>query len=796
MLRNHIKLAFRSLQKNRLFTLINVLGLTIGMATTVLIYIWVQNEWTFDNFYEKSDRLNRVFCSWNGGGERIYIDAIPIQLKDKANESISEIEEFHLLLPNYRRPYFQTVKGDIFEERRQAYVTENWLETFDYQIIEGSIEAFKADKYSVVLTEKAAKKYFGNQPAVGQILNKDSSSYLVQAVVKDQPSNSSFYYEMYLPLMTYWKDQAAYEEDYKNGNFNFIAFAETSEDANQEALAAQLTMLLNEEDEDANNECYVMPIGQMRFDQQLKGDYFDHQNKATVYIFAVIGFIMLLIAGLNYVNLSTALMSKNVQDIGVKKVIGANFKHIFSQVMSETALISLIAFGLALLVIKLALPSLSNFMDVDFQLNLSHPSIWLIFGSVILLSVLISGIYPALISAGSKPIQLLRSKNTQAKGTSLRNILVTTQFVASIVVLISTFAIYQQLQYIQNKDVGYDRSKVVFINPRLWQGEGSLPNFVKFQNYKNELVNITGFESVVSTDGSLAEINNQNSGSLYWEGKPEDLVPNVHQMRANEDLPEIFDLKMTGGRWFSDARKADQNNIIINESAVKIFGIPEPVVGRRTKFQGREGQIVGVVKDFNFGSLHQAVSPLVIWSAEGRGHKILARIGSNDLKSTMVQAEELFKKFLPHIEFEYSFIEDDFTALHEADNKVGTLFLLFAALLIFVSCLGLLGLAVFASERRVKEIGVRKVLGASIANIVTLLSKDFLKLLFIALILASPIAYYFMQNWLENFAYHIQMQWWIFVSAGVVAIVVALMTVSIQSVRAAMANPVESLRNE
>ncbi|MEM8526908.1 MAG: ABC transporter permease [Bacteroidota bacterium] len=796
MLRTHIKLAFRSLRKNRLFTLINILGLTIGMSATILVYIWVQNEWTFDNFYEKSNRLQRVYCSWNGGGEQIYINSIPIRLRDQAEQTIPEIERFHLLRPNYRRPYFQTEEGTILEERRQAFVTKDWFETFDYQVVEGSIEGFKQEKYSAILTETAAKKYFGNTSALGQILSSDSSSYVVQAVVEDQPSNSSFYHQVYLPLETSWKDQAAYEVDYESGNYNFIAFAETDKRVNQEKLATQLTNLLNAQDEDSNNEVHTAPIGEMRFNKELRGDYFPHQNKATVYIFAIIGFIMLLIAGLNYVNLSTAIMSKNVQNIGVKKVIGANFRHLFSQVMSETTLISLIAFGLSLLVVKLTLPSLSSFMDMEFELSLADSSIWLLLGGVILLSILLAGVYPALMSAGAKPIQLLRSKNTQAKGTSLRNILVTTQFVASIVVLISTFAIYQQLQYVQNKDVGYDRSKVVYINPRLWRGEGSWPNFEKFLAFKKELAKISGFESVTSTSVSLAEITDQNSGSLQWEGKPEDLVPNVYQMRANEDLLNIFNLQMADGRWFSDARKADQKNIIINESAVKAFGIPEPVIGRRSKFQGREGQIVGVVKDFNFGSLHQSVSPLVIWSADGRGHKILARISNNDVKEAMAQATVLFKDFLPNIEFEYTFIEDDFLAMHEADNRVGQLFLIFAALLIFVSCLGLLGLAVFAAERRVKEIGVRKVLGASVANIVALLSKDFLKLVLIALVVASPIAYYFMQNWLDNFAYHIQLQWWIFIVAGIVAIAVALFTVSIQSVKAALVNPVESLRNE
>ncbi|MEM9847829.1 MAG: ABC transporter permease [Bacteroidota bacterium] len=796
MLRTHIKLAFRSLRKNSLFTFINILGLTIGMAASILIYIWVQNEWSFDAYYEKSDQLNRVFCHWDGGGERIYIDAIPIRLRDKAMESIPEIEAFHLLRPNYRRPYISTAQGNRIEERKQAYISENWFETFDYEPIAGSVAAFKQDKYSVALTRDAAKKYFGNEPAIGQILIMDSTNYTVQAVFENLPSNSSFYYDMYLPLAAYWKDQAAYEQDYRRGNYDFIAFAETAAQIDRENLAEQLAAILNETSRNGNNGCSVVPISDMRFNQRLKNDYFDHQSKATVYIFAIIGLIMLLIAGLNYINLATALMSKNVQDIGVKKVIGANFRHIFAQVMSETTLMSFIAFGLALVVVWITLPWLSDFMDTNFYLDLSNSSIWLILGLAVVLSIAIAGIYPAVISAGAKPIQLLRNKQTQTKGISLRNVLVITQFAASMMVLISTLAIYQQLQYVQQKDVGYDREKVVYINPRLWQGPGSSSNFTKFIAYKESLEKLAGLEAAVLTDVSLASINNRNGGALDWEGKPEGLSPNVHQMRANEDFLEVFDLQMQDGRWFSDTRKSDTSNIIVNESAVKTFGIPEPVVGREASYHGGKGRIIGVVKDFNFRSLHQAVTPLVIYSAEGGGNKIMARINSNQPQEVMAQAKTLFKDFLPNVEFEYSFIEDDFIAMHEADNKVSTLFQLFAALLIFVSCLGLLGLAVFAAERRVKEIGVRKVLGASVVSIIALLSKDFLKLLIAALVIASPIAYYFMQNWLANFAYRIELQWWIFALAGFTAIITALLTVSFQSVRAALADPVESLRSE
>ena len=793
---NYIKIAFRSLAKNKLFTSINVLGLTVGMAATLLIYIWVQNEWTFDGYHQDSDRIHRIICHWNGAGEVINIDAIPIRLKVAAEEKISEIEEFYILKPAFDQPLIKPGNGKVLVEKEMAYVNEAWLEAFDYKVLEGSVASFNADKYSMAITTDQAQRYFGDQQAIGQTVELYGKPFTVRLLLENNPSNSSFQFKTLLPMAATWNDQAAYEQDFNSGNYNYVAFFKGPENMDEARVASQLSDLLNEAEEESQNSCSLIALKEMRFNQTILSDYFKHQDKSTVYIFAIIGLILLLTAGLNYVNLSTALISKRVKEIGVKKVIGAGFKHIFAQVITETLLISLFAFSLAIGLVQLLLPALGNFVEIPLLLDLTKPTIWVTLIGVIVVSVLIAGIYPALLSAGFQPMQLLQTRQSAQKGVSLRKVLVVTQFTAVIIVLISTLVIYQQLQFIQQKDVGYDRTQVIKMRPNLFRSGDFRKNFDQFVLYSKELEKLPEFKAVTTTDNAVSDINNRNSGSLNWEGKPEDQSVNVAQLRANASLLSVFDLKMTKGRWFDQELSTDQNNIILNEEAVKRFNIPEPVIGRKASFQRREGTIIGVVKNFNFASLHEAIEPLVIWHNDNRGNTILAKLESSKPQIALNKAQAKFEEMLPDVQFDYSFIDENFRQMHENEAKMGSLFQLFAGLLGFISCLGLLGLTVFSAELRVKEIGVRKVLGASVANIVSLLTKDFLKLVLLALLLAVPIAWYLSDAWLQNFAFRTAMPWWVFMLAGFMALGLAFLTVSVQSLRAALANPVDSLRNE
>ena len=797
MIKNHIKIALRSLSKNRLSSAINILGLTIGMATALLIYIWVANEWSFDGYYADSEELYRITCQWNGAGDPIAINSIPIRLKEMAEEQIPEIKELHVMRPDFRSPLVRLEDGTLFEEKNFAYIGTSWLTRFDYEIIEGSIEAFNEDKYSIALTAEQAQKYFGTADALGKSVELYENTHTVNLIIAQNLSNSSFQFDAYLPLASYWQDQAAYEADYNSGNYNYITFADLNEESSKEQIQTQLASLLNQYDRNDKNSCVLMPIDAIRFSSAFAtGDYFPHQDESSVYIFAIIGLILLFTAGLNYVSLSTAIINKNIQSIGVKKVIGASRKHLFTQAMVETSIITLAASVLSIGIVAYLLPHLSIFVDLPLRLDISNSTIWLGLSGILVLSLLTTGVYPALLSAWSKPIALMQRKNAPQQGITLRKVLVIMQFASVIVVLISTLVIYQQLQHIRQMDVGYDRSQVIKIRPNLWRDGNVQSNFEQYAIFKEELAKLSSIQSTAMTDASLSNITNGNSGSLSWEGKPADFVANVKQFRANEELLDLFDLQMAAGRWFDDELATDVNNFILNEAAIQRFGIEEPVIGKPCSFQGRDGQIIGVVKDFHFGSFRTAVEPLVIWNNKGTDNTILARIEKGQTETAIQEAEALFAELLPTIYFKYSFIDETFQQMHESEQKMGLLFQIFASLLIFISCLGLFGLAVFAAERRTKEIGIRKVLGASVAGLVTLLSKDFIKLVFIAFVIATPIAYYFMDQWLQDFAYRIELQWWVFALAGLAAVGIALLTVSGQSVRAALANPVESLRSE
>ncbi|MFK7926097.1 MAG: FtsX-like permease family protein [Bacteroidia bacterium] len=790
---NYLKIALRSLRKNKLFSFINLIGLSVGMASTLLIYIWVNNELSFDAYYPEADQIQRVVCHWNGTGKTIPINVVTLAMAEQAVEEIPEIESLSLLRAYNSRPLLTTPAGEVFEARNMAFINDGWLETFAYEIREGSSLSFYEHKYSIALSEAQAHKYFGDAPAIDQTLEIDEQIYTVRLIFAQNPTNSSFQYDAYLPMAAIWPDYEPLERDL---NYSYFAFFKAGPKSDIPKIEKQLASIINNASSISKNDVSIIPITEMRFNEEFAQDYFPHQNKTAVYVFAIIGLVILLTASLNYLNLFTALISQRVKEIGVKKVVGADFKHIFLQIMSETLLLSSISFVISLALVEAFLPSLGDFVGIPLRLDFSDPSIWFLLIGVSMLSLLTSGVYPALTSAGFKPISLIRANPKGQKGITLRKSLVVVQFTAVIAVLICTLSAYQQMQLIQKVDVGYDRAQVVNIKPNLFRSGDFSENLDQFVLFKKELSRFPEFESLALSEASLTQIQNRNTGSFTWEGKPQDLQANVTQLGANEDLMEVFQLEMADGRWFEEKLNSDQTNLIINETAVKTFSIPEPVVGRQVSFQGREGVIIGVVEDFHFASLHHKIEPLVIRHNQGRGMRLLARIQGESTEAALQKAEATFAAMLPEIPFRYEFIDDNFRRLHQTDAKMNSLFQVFAGLLIFISCLGLLGLAVFAAERRVKEIGIRKVLGASFGNLLSLLARDFVRLIILALLIAIPIAWFLVDRWLENFVYQIDTPWWAFLLAGLIALGIALLTISFQSIKSALSNPVHALRNE
>ncbi|MCB0629908.1 MAG: ABC transporter permease [Lewinella sp.] len=795
MLKENLKIAGRQLFKNKVFTAINLAGLTVGMTAILLILVWAQNEWSFDRYYPNADQLYRVICHWEGKGEHLTIPSIPIRLRDMASKEIPEAEEFFIMRPEtLEKPLIKTDAGEVFEEEELAYISDNWIAEFGYEVVSGSLSGYRANKFGLALTEERARRFFGDMDPIGSTVEMYSTNYTVELVLKDNPSNSSFQQKVFLPLNSYWPNRLTYEEEIRSSNYQFIAFFKAPATIDRKKVEDKFSRILSQIDQNKPTSCSVFALTEMRFQEGITNDVFQHQTKATVNIFALIGLIILLVAILNYINLSTATISKRIQEIGIRKVVGANFSNIFSQMVTESAIISVLGFVLALLAVYSLMPLLNQYIGQALRLDLKNGYIWALFASVLGLAMLVASLYPAFLHAGLKPIQLVGQKGAIAKGGALRKILVVSQFTAAIVVLIGTVTIYQQLHFIQKKDVGYDRAQVMSIKLKYTAGDNYGKNLDNFKLLKGELEQIPEIESIAITDGNVTNIDNRNSGTLKWEGKPEDQSVIVSQLRADEDLISVFDLQLKGGRWFSSDNSSDRNNIIVNESAVKRLGIPEPVVGRWSSFQGREGQIIGVVKDFIFTDFHQSIEPLVIWHHGGRGSIIQAKLEPGGLNETLSRVEHKFKQFFPNKPFEYTFLDQDFQQMHLADIKASVLLRIFTGIIIFVSCLGLLGLTIFDAQKRRKEIAIRKVLGANVLNILEQLSRHYLLLVGMAFLLAVPVAMYFIRRWLENFAYHINVSMWIFLIPGVLVVLIAVMTMSFHSLKAAIVNPIHALR--
>jgi len=799
MFKNYFKLAYRNLFNNKIFSTINITGLSIGMAAALLIFVWVQNELSFDHYHKDAERIYRMISHIDVGQDIWNWGSVPYPFTKVAEEEIPEIEEL-TKVRTLSETILKTETGDLVKVKNLAYADEKWLALFDYEIAEGDLATFQNNVYSIALTASQAEQLFGYKMATGQTIYMDSVAYSVDLILKDNPVNSVLQYNGFIPLKAYWANEKNWKNDQGWGNFSYQTFVKCKEGVNPKIVEEKLIAILDEKrttKERKNNAAVSLEAMQdIRFSDIVDNDRYDHQNKSAVYIFMLIGLMLLLSASFNYVNLSTALINKRVKEIGVKKIIGASFKHIFSQVMIETFLISGLAIILAYGLAQFGLPFLQEITGLPIQIDLRGYHIWALLGGMLFLNVLVAGIYPAVLFAGFKPIRLISGKLLDQRGISLRKGLVVTQFVVAIAMMICTVIIYQQLNYIQEKNVGYDRSYVVDISPRLFGGDWRA-NYKKFGLFKDALTTVPEFEAITATDASLINIGNSGSGNLKWEGYiDEDELP-LFRLSADESLLKVFSLEMQEGRWFQETLEMDKKNFILNETAAQMLNIPKPIVGAKVTHGGDEqGTIIGIVKDFHFKSMHQEIAPLLIEHNDEYSGTILAKVNGRTGQQALKKAETTFATFFPNIPFEYTFLDDAFEKLHESEAKMTLLFQIFAFLLLIISCLGLFGLATFAVERRTKEIGIRKVLGASTEIIVQLLARDFIKLVLVAVLIAIPLSWTAMQRWLENYAYRVEMQWWMFALAGVLTLVLAFMTVSIQSVKAALENPANVLKND
>lgn len=797
MLRNHILIALRNLARGRFSTFINIFGLALGMATTLFILMWVQNEWNYDTYHKESARIYRMHShikisddeTWNWG-------TTPLLMGDLASTELPEVTSFTKLKTAWGGKIFR-LNGRIFKEENIAYVHENWFELFDYQFIEGNGKDFFQHPQSLILTRSKAEKLFGNTNVTGEVIQIDTSDFVIRGVVTDNPTNSTFQFDYLIPVTAHLADPETYNHEVNWGNFNYVTFLKLNENTNPRRVSEKLTTTLRaNKTGDSTTYVSLLPLAEMHFDNSLMSDSFEHGNSRTPQIFSIIGLLILLIACINYVSLTTAKASVRAKEISVKKIIGAGKASLFGQFMTESVITSLIALVVAIGFVHLSLPFFNQIVKQQFVFDYQAPTIWMVLLGTTLLAIILTGIYPAFLLSSFKPVKMLRGANwLGGNNAQFRKSLVVVQFVISTVLIISVIVISQQNRFIKTKNLGYDRENVFSVtipynavSPEQRNGLSSI--------FTNQLLAQSSIDQVTTANGSIVDSRSTHSGSLDWEGRDPNFQPSVAQLSADAAFQRVFGLELLEGRWFEEGNVADASNVVLNETAVKTFNLRPPYVGQRFAFQGAEGQVIGVVKDFHFRSLREKIMPMVL-SNRGSWHsQIFVKTTGERTAEALAATRKIWQDALPGQPFEYEFLDESFEQLYLVEQRTALLFNIFATIAFVISCLGLFGLATFATERRTKEIGIRKVLGASMSHLVTLLSREFLGLVAFAFLIAAPIGWWAMNRWLQDFAYRIDIQWWMFVSAGLAAVVITLVTVSFQAIRAALANPVESLRSE
>ena len=794
MIKNYFKIAFRNLWRHKVFSFINIMGLTVGMTACFLIFLYVKFELSYDSFHTKSDRIYRVVSDIKTPTEVIHASGPAWAVAPNAKDEFPEIQSFVRITGGDN---VLMRKGDIkFQEENAAWADSAIFNVFDFKLLKGNPNTALKDPFSIVFSETAAKKYFGKADPMGQtiLITGDAFPAKVTGIMKDIPENSQIKADVFLSMTTITQ-KFNQSLDSQWGNYGASAYILLKPGTNAKSLERKFPSFLERRN---GTEMKKMQMYPTLFLEPLKDVYLrstrdDHKtgNITNVYIFSVIAIFILLIACINFINLTTARSAERAKEVGIRKVVGAGKMQLASQFIGESVVLCMIAFVVTLFLSWLLLPVFNQLAGKTISNGIfEHINyIILLFFSAIGIG-LFAGIYPALVLSSFKPMVVLKGRFvTGTRGIFLRKGLVIAQFTISIALIIATIIVYNQMNYMRTQDLGFNKDQMMIIDTN---GDPAKQAFVQAVK---ELPNVksTAMSSSVpggGNPGAYSEIENKK-GDLQ--------IANLDLYFVDFDYTNLYKIKMVAGRSFSRDFMTDTTQaMILNEAAVKMFGYtsPEQAVGKRFKQWGREGKIIGVMKDFHYRSLQEEIKPLSMRIEPGGSNLVSLNVAAANLPKTIAAVESKWKSLIPARPFSYYFLDEFFDRQYRSEIRFGKLFLNFAILAIFISCLGLLGLASYSTIQRTKEIGIRKVMGASVSNIVNLLSKDFLKLVGISFLVAAPVAWYFMHQWLKDFAYRVDIGWWIFLIAGATAVLIALFTISFQAIKAAMANPVKSLRSE
>lgn len=800
MMKNYFKAAWKATWKYKQVSVINIIGLSVGMTAAVFMLLWVQNETTYDAYHPNADNIYRITNTIQvSKDDKWKWEKSPMPLADAAQKAIPEIEKTAILSPAVYNPITFNINNEVFTEKQGAYISQDWFTVFHYYFTAGNPNTFFKNPFSIILSETKAKKYFGDASAVGKVMRIDSINYTVQGVIKDNPPTSSFQYDVLLPLDAMMADSNMRKNSDTWDNYNFITFVKLHAGTSPAAIGKKITAVITKNSKNNTATATLQPLKGMHFETGLQSTYMPHADKKIVYIFSIFAVLLIVTACINYINLTTARASLRVKEISIRKITGAKRWQLFMQFIAECVLVSIICLCITLALLKLLLPWFNQLTEKNFVLPLTSPGLWKVLGSTLLFATVANSIYPAALLSSFNPINIFRGINLlRVKDATLRKGLVVFQFTLSVMLIVCSIVIFKQLHYIQNTNPGYSRSQIITLqvpfrtHTRL--SDGVKQNLIQIM--RQQLLTKSSVSGVTLASQPIVDVNSTNAGGADWDGRPKDFKPTVSQLAADASYQKIFDLQLQAGRWFDDKHPADKHNFILNETAVQQFNMHQPVLGQRFTFHGDTGQVIAVVKDFYYKSMHNKIGPLVISNNNGWAPYIFIKTAPGSSSATVKDIEYVWKNFLPGDAINYAFLDDTFNNLYKSDLKVSSLILLFAVIVIIISAMGLFALAAFTTEQRTREIGIRKVLGATVQGITLLLSKDFVKLVMIAIVIASPIAWWAMSKWLEDFAYRVTISWWIFIAASAAALLIALATISFQAIKSALANPVKSLRPE
>jgi putative ABC transport system permease protein len=790
MIKNFLKIAIRSLWRNKAFSIINIAGLAIGMAAAMLILLWIENELSYDRFYSKADKIALMYSrDINNGKLNVWSNTSAL-LAPTLKKDYPEVED----AVRFRTVYFLTTAGDKHFNTEGAFADSTFLSVLDFPLLEGSAKTALNDNHNIVITKSLATKLFGNADAMGKVVRIDSTeNFKVTAILKDLPGNTQFTYQYLLPwsFMTKLGWDQGQTWAFTNAA-TYVLFRKSESLRTFDEKIKNIVKSHISQGDGSTRELFVQPLNREHLYSKPDNGRLVGGRIETVKLFITIAIFILLIACINFMNLSTARSEKRAKEAGIRKVVGARKSSLILQFIGESTMIALVAFGIALFIVQVSLKSFDNVVGVPLFINFSDTYSWLFAAGFILFTGLLAGSYPAFYLSSFRPAEVL--KGTFRKVNTLiapRKILVVLQFTFAIILIICTIIVQSQLQFARNRDRGYNRGGLVYI---FSQGD-----VIKNYNViKNKLLSSGAAISVTKTFSPITRVWG-TTNSLSWPGSTDaDKQTNFLLFQADADFAKTTGAKILQGRDIDmNNYRADSTAVLLNETAVKTMRLQNPVGKLIKNQQGVMCHVVGVLKDFIIESPYDEVKPMVVQSLATGYPVVHFRLNpANTTSVDLAKAEGIFKQYNSQYPFEYYFADDMYARKFKEEQQDGTLSALFAGLTIFISCLGLFGLAAYMAENRVKEIGVRKVLGASVSSIAALLSADFIKLVLISIIIASPVAWWAMNRWLQNYTYRIDIEWWVFVLAGAGAIIIALATISSQAIKAALANPVKSLRSE